>query len=294
MDIFDNADLLKKIIREINNIKHQNGSEEKNIIVGQSLGGVISRIALREMEIEGEAHETKAYVSHDSPHLGANVPIGLLYAVNDLLSFYRRKIQRYESLLERIDNIGDYIKYIKYASDLLESPAVKQILVNYVTPYGVIDNSYHQNFLNQLNSLGFPQGDIGYPITNIAITKSGNLDLNFTCDKIFSLNENIATGFDAYLLYQILGFQKIKLLRGIGSNCNINAAIDVFPYKNSGCKVSDLEFTYNKRMFGTDKSLIIESKERYAPSSGIRYDGIPSSLLRFQETLMIYLINLIH
>ena len=113
-DIFENAELLKKIIREINNIKHQNGSEEKNIIVGQSLGGIISRVALREMEMAGELHETTTFVSHDSPHLGANVPIGLLYTVRDLISLYSRKIQRYESLIDRIDKINEYIKNIHF------------------------------------------------------------------------------------------------------------------------------------------------------------------------------------
>ncbi len=242
-DIFENAELLKKIIREINNIKHQNGSEEKNIIVGQSLGGIISRVALREMEMAGELHETTTFVSHDSPHLGANVPIGLLYTVRDLISLYSRKIQRYESLIDGIDKINEYIKNLSYVSYLLESPAVKQILANYVTSYGVINNSYHQNFLDQLNTLGFPRGDIGYPIRNMAIIKSGSLDLNNTCDKILSLNETIDKW--VYVAYQILGSENLRFFRGIGSNTNININLNVFPYKYNGGVVSNYEITYH-------------------------------------------------
>lgn len=276
-DIFENAELLKIIIREINNIKHQNGSEEKNIIVGQSLGGVISRVALREMEMAGELHETTTFVSHDSPHLGANVPIGLLYTVRDLISLYSRKIQRYESLIDGINKINEYIKKLSYVSYLLESPAVKQILTNYVTSYGVIDNSYNQNFLDQLNTLGFPMGDIGYPIRNMAITKSGSLDLNNTYDKILSLNETIDKW--VYWAYQILGSDNLRFFRGIGSNTNININLNVFPYKYNGGVVSNYEITYNKRIFGRDETFIIDSKRHTAPLTGPAYDVIPSSYL---------------
>ncbi len=45
------------------------------------MGGVIARYALRKMEDAGMEHQVSLYISHDSPHLGANVPLGALYAL---------------------------------------------------------------------------------------------------------------------------------------------------------------------------------------------------------------------
>lgn len=65
----------------------QNGSSENIVIIGPSMGGLISRYGLAYMEKrEAEAttqpekdlwkHNTRLWVSFDSPHLGANIPLG--------------------------------------------------------------------------------------------------------------------------------------------------------------------------------------------------------------------------
>lgn len=54
-NIFRNAKLLKDVIRLINQNKVLvNGVKEPNVVLGQSMGGLISRIALKEMENAGE------------------------------------------------------------------------------------------------------------------------------------------------------------------------------------------------------------------------------------------------
>lgn len=76
-----NAFLLVKLIQTVNERLRQNGSNEKLVIVGPSMGGQISRYALAYMEkkeAEGVAnmkHNTKLWVSFDSPHEGANIPL---------------------------------------------------------------------------------------------------------------------------------------------------------------------------------------------------------------------------
>ena len=74
-----NAYILVELLNTINAIKV--GAEE-NVIIGPSMGGLISRYALRYMEQNTLDHETRLYLSFDSPHLGANVPIGLQYILN--------------------------------------------------------------------------------------------------------------------------------------------------------------------------------------------------------------------
>ncbi|MCM1199422.1 MAG: putative lipase, partial [Clostridium sp.] len=87
-DIRDNARLLMQILEWINTEKVNSGSDEKNIVMGESMGGLIARYALRKMELEAKSHEATAYISLDSPHLGAHVPLGALYGIHELLIFY--------------------------------------------------------------------------------------------------------------------------------------------------------------------------------------------------------------
>ena len=65
--------LLVELIKSINNSKVGN---EKNIVIGPSMGGLISRYALNYMESQNIDHDTRLYISFDAPHTGANVPIG--------------------------------------------------------------------------------------------------------------------------------------------------------------------------------------------------------------------------
>lgn len=45
------------------------------IVGGVSMGGIITRYALAQMESRGEDHQTETYLSYDSPHNGAWIPL---------------------------------------------------------------------------------------------------------------------------------------------------------------------------------------------------------------------------
>lgn len=79
-----NAYTVEKVIKWANQQKKANGSSEKNVVMGESMGGVVARYALRDMEIDGLDHETEIYMSLDSPHKGANVPLSAQYAVKHI------------------------------------------------------------------------------------------------------------------------------------------------------------------------------------------------------------------
>ena len=70
------------LYQEINRRLKANGSTEELVIVGPSMGGQISRYALAYMEKHNIDHNTRLWVSVDSPHLGANIPLGLQAALN--------------------------------------------------------------------------------------------------------------------------------------------------------------------------------------------------------------------
>lgn len=79
-----NAYTLEYLIDYVNTALQQANSTEKIVVVGPSMGGQVTRYALRDMEIRGQNHNCRLWVSFDSPHQGAHVPLGLQYSINEL------------------------------------------------------------------------------------------------------------------------------------------------------------------------------------------------------------------
>lgn len=68
-------------IDTLNNILRANGSKEQLVIIGPSMGGQITRFALKYMEDslpsrDYRGHNTRLWASFDSPHQGANISLG--------------------------------------------------------------------------------------------------------------------------------------------------------------------------------------------------------------------------
>jgi hypothetical protein len=183
-----NAFILVELLNVINGLKV--GSEE-NVIIGPSMGGLISRYALAYMEDQSMDHDTRLYVSFDSPHLGANVPIGIQYTFNYMVN-------------------GDpgVTELEPVVAGLLNSAAAKQMLMDHylghVDGSGVTqDGSTHtpkgapnfrDAFQSELDGLGFPSNTRNIAVTNGSgqgqLTGSPGLEL---INHVF----NIATGTDA-------------------------------------------------------------------------------------------------
>ncbi|WP_310555338.1 T9SS type A sorting domain-containing protein [Flavobacterium sp.] len=70
-----NAMALVALFQRENAKLASNGSTEQISIIGPSMGGLVARYALAYMEKNNIPHNTKLFVSFDSPHLGANIPI---------------------------------------------------------------------------------------------------------------------------------------------------------------------------------------------------------------------------
>lgn len=75
-DIQRNAQVLISLIMNVNSQLAANGSTSQLVVVGPSMAGLISKYALRYMEINNLNHNTRLYISFDSPHQGANIPLG--------------------------------------------------------------------------------------------------------------------------------------------------------------------------------------------------------------------------
>ena len=170
-----NAMILVELLNQINAAKV---GTTQNVVIGPSMGGLIARYALRYMETHSLVHDTRLYISFDSPHLGANVPIGFQHLFNYMA---------YGPLgSAAVQPIVD---------GLLKSPAAREMLIDQfeghlqtgnITEFNTAAASllpvgcpnYRTAFQTELNSMGFPLQTRNISIANGA----GNGTMNYTPD----------------------------------------------------------------------------------------------------------------
>ncbi len=191
-----NAFVLQDVIKWVNANKVTN---TPNVILGQSMGGLITRYALRDMENRGEAHDTNLFVSHDAPHQGAHIPLGVQYMARHFIDrFISTPLSGFEL------DITDGGASVEDLRNLLEAPGVKQLVDNYVNSSFAVDNTAFDTFQNELRGLG----NQGYPqlTRNVAISNGshcGNPQKIQPGDRIFTLNGGAKTGWLTDILLTI-------------------------------------------------------------------------------------------
>lgn len=158
-----NAMSLISYIRSVKQTLVSNASNEKLIIVGPSMGGQISRYALAYMEkkyaetgLPEWQHNARLWISVDSPHLGANIPL----AAQANVWFFGEKLNS-EKAKARFN-------------EELNSVAGKQQLISqfqHGLNTGYTDNSpFFTTYYNNLNTNGV-NGSGGYPVSTANFRK---------------------------------------------------------------------------------------------------------------------------
>lgn len=164
-----NAYLLETIIQWVNaNKQAVGGVMQPNVVLGQSMGGVIARYALKDMENNSINHQTRLYISDDAPQLGANVPQGYQHLARHARSLYV-KTGVTATIVETIQFIRNGVSPLQ-ALSLADQPASKQMLVNFVNGSNTIDNTVHAAWQTELKNMGYPNGVTGIPFRKVAIS----------------------------------------------------------------------------------------------------------------------------
>ena len=157
------------LVALINQINAQKVGTQKNVIIGPSMGGLISRYALRYMEINNLNHDTRLYISFDSPHLGANIPIGFQHLFNYMA----------------FGPLGD-VTLQSLVNGMIKSPAAREMLIDHfeghlqtgsTTEFNTAASTllptgspnFRNAFQNELNTMGFPQ-----TVRNVAISNGAS------------------------------------------------------------------------------------------------------------------------
>jgi hypothetical protein len=210
-----NALLLQTIIRWVNNNKEPlpGGGFADNVILGLSMGGPMTRWALRDMETRlNQQHNTRMFISMDAPQQGANVPPAYQHLVKHMRSIYLQT------------NVWGGVELFQFVTggpspfrilSLADRPASRQMLINWVNGSGTIDNSMHDQWQTELRNMGYPTQD---NIRNIAISNGaecGTTQPFAPGAELLNLNGKANTRFLGDLLGQI-AFPLAGVLLGQG------------------------------------------------------------------------------
>ncbi|MGE7778254.1 T9SS type A sorting domain-containing protein [Chitinophaga sp. NPDC101104] len=158
--IENNAAVLERVINWVN--QNKTGTFRGSVI-GFSMGGLIARWCLKDMEDRGIDHKIAHYFSYDAPHQGANIPLGLQYIMREMITdfpFLRWNWPSGEPIA------GD----LKALLESYDSPAAQQMLVtmanydcSYALPFTL--NPVRAKFASQLAAKGYPQQAVCHGIS---------------------------------------------------------------------------------------------------------------------------------
>ncbi|MCO6462254.1 MAG: T9SS type A sorting domain-containing protein [Saprospiraceae bacterium] len=174
-----NAMLMVKLIQMVNAELAINSSTEKLCILGPSGGGQVTRYALAYMEKQHAAsvpdmeHNTRVWCSFDSPHHGANIPVGSMLTLAELGTRFNNA-DALEKFKTKINTNGARQYLItQVGADLISDPGF---------PFGtfieVFQNSsspVRQAYLNSVSANG-ESGSDGWPVNVRRITVANASD----------------------------------------------------------------------------------------------------------------------
>lgn len=158
--IENNAKVLEQVINWVNQQKTGNF---RGSVIGFSMGGLIARWCLKDMEDRSIDHKIAHYFSYDAPHQGANIPLGLQYILREMTIDF------------------PYLRWswpwgkpiaggVRGLLEAYESPAARQMLVakaDYAGewPLGSTLDPVREVFAQRLANKGYPQLAVSHGIS---------------------------------------------------------------------------------------------------------------------------------
>jgi len=249
-----NAYVLEEVINWVNEEKEPNA--DQNVVLGQSMGGVIARYALADMEDDPNLnHDTRLYISHDAPHQGANIPLGIQYFARHLADqFVGTPLGDFS-----FEVSNDSEASIEEINALLNEPGTQQLLANYITPNFALSTTQFDAFQADLQSKGYPT-----QTRNIAISNGSHCantqDYDYNAS-LFKMNGRARTGVLADLLGSFLGiaddialailFDEPALILGVlpgSSQFNLDFNAKALPLANTTANIYKGKVSYTKKL----------------------------------------------
>ena len=112
VNIENNGLVLAKLLETLYE-QHSATMTEDFVVVGASMGGLVSRFGLAWMEANNKPHHTRLFISFDSPQNGAQIPIGL------------------QQMVDKFTQFGGLAVFPSVRNAIHQSNAAKQLLVHH-------------------------------------------------------------------------------------------------------------------------------------------------------------------
>ena len=286
-----NAYVLEEVIKWINAEKLANGSSQSNVVLGASMGGLIARYALKDMEDRGIPTQTSLYISHDAPHQGANFPIGYQYMSRHALHQYVKS----PALLLGGEVIMPLFTDGVTPLDLLllqNTPAARQMLINYVGINYGITNTAHDTWQNELRLKGYPS------MRKIAVSNGNHCAITQNASagaSLLSITGNYSTGwFTDIVLTTFPGvntgiFKSLAVLTGEpgflvgilpgGNKIKLDFKINSLPSSGTN-QIYKGKITYTKKLLWlVNINVTITDKSFSSPSGVLPFDYYPGGAI---------------
>lgn len=185
-DMRRNAQLVKDLLAYVNERKILSGSEEPNIMFGPSMGGTIAKIALLEMDRDGEAHDVEKLIALDAQFSGANLNLATQAMVYHVVKMRVRLIP-----------LRWFVGGLRKLDRIMNRPATRQLLLYHHWESDLVSPE-HEEFLQFYQDLdaSVPKADRNF---EYAVISNGSLNGNTTAarqtcspgDKLFEINMSL-------------------------------------------------------------------------------------------------------
>lgn len=225
---------------------------QQNVVMGLSMGGLCARYALANMtkNFPATPTETRLLITHDSPHQGANVPLGLQYLLRMVGGAQLFGYNIFDIYPDYNDVIG-----------LLNAPATQQLL----TYRSLTTNSFAtNNFLSTTyrNMITFA-GTNPQPTYRFIATSLGNECARPVYNPYTQL---LNVSLDGFIFYFPLVSYRLRTI----------AETYALPATGSTSKIARFKLSSKFKLFG----FITISKDyydntAYAPGTQLAIDGVP-------------------
>jgi hypothetical protein len=283
-----NALLLETIINWVNNKKASDGvSTQPNVVLGQSMGAIISRYALKDMENQHIAHQTNLFISWDGPQQGANVPMAFQHLVRHAYDEY---IQSALPLFQGLTSSTSPLRLARNSLTLIDQPAPREMLINCALDNGQTYNTLHTTWQQKLIAMGYPA-----QCRNIAVSNGSECGINQDFSPyadLININGNVHTTFltdflsqvvlpyigtDASIAIAFLSQKPQFLLGALPGRNTVSFVLDAKAQPNgTSSQIYNCKISYQKKLlYVVSINTTLTNRTRNADASLIPIDGSP-------------------
>lgn len=268
-DILRNVLVFQQALKWINDEKAKATNPQQTVILGMSMGGLVARYGLADITKNGSVTmwpngtDTRLLISHDSPHQGANTPLGSQYLTRFLAN---------GGTIAGL-NLGEMEK-IKQGNKLLDEPATEQLAIMKAITY----NTFTRNtFLNNVYRpmVTFLPGD-PTPSYKFIATASGS-----ECGvQIFAPGTTLVSVNSAPLFYRPYIFRPPLL--------SISVNIKALPQQSAGAQnILSINTWASIRIFYSliNMNVLIQNVNSFSPSGELPWDGMPGGTREIRNEL---------